>query len=149
MAGATRAEIAALIPHQGTMCLLDEAVRWDADTIECRTATHRDPANPLRKDGALAAIHLVEYGAQAMAVHGGLSARERGEKASPGLLVAVREVKLAVARIDDIAADLTVRAKKLVSNPGGWLYSFEVDAAGRRLASGRVGVIPPPAAADQ
>ena len=140
---ATRDEIAALIPHQGAMCLLDEALRWDDSTIECRTATHRAPGNPLRANGALAAIHLVEYGAQAMAVHGGLLARDKGGKASPGLLVAVRDVKLGVARVDDIAGDLRVRAKKLVANPDGWLYSFEVRTDEKLLASGRVGVINP------
>lgn len=137
-----RGEIAGLIPHQGRMCLLDSVLSWDETSIECVSATHRAPDHPLRVQGELAAVHLVEYGAQAMAVHGGLVARAQGATASPGLLVAVREVKLAIGRIDDIAADLTVRARKLVANAGGWLYAFEIDAGEQRLASGRVSVIP-------
>lgn len=139
---AGREEIARLIPHQGSMCLLDSVTRWDDVTIECRSATHRAADNPLRANGQLAAVHLVEYGAQAMAIHGGLLARAQGGVAAPGLLVAVRDVKLGVSRIDDLAADLTVLAKRLVANAGGWLYSFEIDAGDQRLASGRVGVIP-------
>jgi predicted hotdog family 3-hydroxylacyl-ACP dehydratase len=139
---ATREEIARLIPHQGSMCLLDAVQSWNEAAIECTTATHRGAGNPLRAGGELAAVHLVEYGAQAMAVHGGLLARAQGGVAAPGLLVAVRDVQLAVARIDDVGGDLTVRAKKLVANAGGWLYSFEVDAGDKRLASGRVSVIP-------
>ena len=138
-----REEIARLIPHQGSMCLLDTVTRWDESSIECTTATHRAVGHPLRTGGQLAAVHLIEYGAQAMAVHGGLLARAQGGVAAPGMLVAVRDIQLNVARIDDIAADLTVRAKKLVANPDGWLYFFEVDAGATRLASGRVSVINP------
>lgn len=138
-----RAEIEALIPHAGTMCLLDRVIRYDDSAIECATLSHRSKDQPLRAGGALAAVHLIEYGAQAMAVHGGLLAKAAGGAASPGLLVAVRDVKLFVARIDDIAGELTVRARRLVANAGGWLYAFEIDAGDRRLASGRVSVIPP------
>ena len=31
----TKAEIAALIPHAGAMCLLDRVVHWDAEKIRC------------------------------------------------------------------------------------------------------------------
>lgn len=141
---ATREEILRLIPHQGGMCLLDAVESWDELGLSCRTATHRAAGHPLRAGGALAAVHLVEYGAQAMAIHGGLLARGKGGAAQPGLLVTARDVKLAVARIDDVAEDLTVRARKLLANADGSLYSFEVDAGDRRLASGRVGVIYPP-----
>ena len=139
-----REEILRLIPHQGGMCLLDEVVRWGDADIECRTATHRDGANPLRHGGALAAVHLAEYGAQAMAIHGGLQGRARGEPVKRGLLVTLRDVKLAVARIDTVAGPLTVKARRLLANPDGQLYAFEVEGEGRTLATGRVGVIHPP-----
>lgn len=138
-----RAEIESLIPHKGSMCLLDVVEHWDAAGIRCRSETHRSAGNPLRSEGKLSAVHLVEYGAQAMAIHGGLLERARGGAARPGLLVAVRDLKLEAARIDDIAAPLLVSARRLVANAGGWLYSFEVEAGGTKLASGRVGVIPP------
>ncbi len=70
-----------LIPHQGAMCLLDRVVEWDKDRVLLATATHRAADNPLRLDGRLRAVHLCEYGAQAMAVHGGLSA-QCGRKAN-------------------------------------------------------------------
>src|SRR5215212_1866660 len=89
-----REAIAALIPHQGAMCLLDRVVDWDKDHVVLATATHRSAENPLRLDGRLRAVHLCEYGAQAMAVHGGLVARAQGQAARPGWLVSLREVKL-------------------------------------------------------
>lgn len=137
-----RAAILALIPHAGAMCLLDHVIDWNPTTIRAASDTHRDPLNPLRRDGQLAALHLVEYAAQAMAVHGGLSAQAAGARAAPGMLVSTRAVTLQVTRLDDLPAALEVRATRLVASGGGWLYGFEVDCAGRRLAEGRVAVLP-------
>ena len=103
--------IAALIPHAGAMCLRDEIIAWDERAIVLRAHDHRDPAHPLRSDGRLRALHLCEYGAQAMAVHGGLLARRAGGRAPPGMLVALRGVELYVARIDDLAGAARMRSR--------------------------------------
>ena len=84
-----------LIPHAGGMCLLDEVVAWDDAAIHARTRSHARDDNPLRSDGQLRALHLAEYGAQAMAIHGGLLARAQGAVAAPGYLVSLRDVELA------------------------------------------------------
>ncbi len=135
-------QIRHLIPHAGSMCLLDAVLDWDATTIRCRARSHRDPQHPLRANNRLAALHLIEYGAQAMAVHGGLLARQHGREAPPGMLVGVRGASFEVDRIDNIDSDLEVRASQRVASGNGWLYDFEVDAGGQRLAQGRVSVIP-------
>jgi predicted hotdog family 3-hydroxylacyl-ACP dehydratase len=72
-----------------------------------------------------------------MAVHGGL------EDPAPraGMLVAVRDLKLHVDRVDDVDGELLVEARRLVANQGGLIYSFVVRAAQRELASGRVSVM--------
>src|SRR5437762_13790353 len=88
------AEIRTLIPHSGSMCLLDSVTQWDDRSIVCVTNTHRDPANPLRRAGRLSALHAFEYGAQAAAVHGGLRARSAGATAPPGYLAALRNARL-------------------------------------------------------
>src|SRR5438093_11831571 len=95
-----KAEIQALIPHSGLMCLLDSVTQWDDRSIMCMTDTHRDPANPLRRAGRLSAVHAFEYGAQAAAIHGGLRARSAGTTAAPGYLAALRDGRLKVARLD-------------------------------------------------
>ena len=137
----TREQIAGLIPHQGAMCLWDEVVDWDATQIRLRTHAHRDPAHPLRSQGRLRAVHLCEYGAQAMAVHGGLRARETGQVAAPGLLVALRGVQLHVARIDDLPGALEAQAQSLIEGDGGWQYAFRIHHAGTLLAEGRAAVL--------
>jgi predicted hotdog family 3-hydroxylacyl-ACP dehydratase len=136
-----RAGILALVPHQGTMCLWDEVIGWDAQTIRLRTATHRDPAHPLRSAERLHAVHLCEYGAQAMAVHGGLLAREHGGRAAAGMLVALRGVVLHVTRIDDLPGALECEAQALVLGDTGQQYAFRITHADMLLAEGRAAVL--------
>ena len=136
-----RAQIEALIPHKGTMCLWDEVVDWDAQRIRLRASNHRNPSHPLRSHDKLRAVHLCEYGAQAMAVHGGLRARDRGEAAKPGVLVALRGVELHCARIDDLPGMLECEAEVLAEGEGSQQYAFRITHAGTLLAEGRAAVM--------
>jgi predicted hotdog family 3-hydroxylacyl-ACP dehydratase len=140
----TREAIAALIPHQGLMCLWEEVVEWDEERIVLRSHGHRDPAHPLRHGGLLHAVHLCEYGAQAMAVHGGLLARRHGGAARPGVLVALRGVQLQLARIDDLPGAIEGRAHKLIDTGESWQYEFELHHAGVPIAQGRAAVMARP-----
>ena len=136
-----RAGIARRIPHSGSMCLLDRLAAWDAESIHCTTATHAQPDNPLRTASGLLSPNLIEYAAQAMALHGGLLAAE-GSEPSAGFLASARNVRLSVARIDDIAGELQVQARRLTGDQSQILYQFAVkDAAGRPLAEGRAVVV--------
>ncbi|UHQ20356.1 phosphotransferase [Lysobacter sp. KIS68-7] len=136
-----REVIAALVPHGGAMCLWDEAIEWDATRIRVRSLGHRDPAHPLRSGGRLRAIHLCEYGAQAMAVHGGLLARERGGTAPPGMLVALRGVALHCERIDDLPGPLECEAEALIAGEGAQQYRFTIRHGDTVLAEGRAAVM--------
>lgn len=132
-------DIRSLVPHAGTMCLLERIERFDAADVVCSTATHRSPSNPLRRNDRLAALHLAEYGAQAMAVHGGLhdaSLATRG-----GMLVAIRHLALAVDRLDDIEGEIRIHATRLVANPTGLIYAFSAKAGAREIGAGRVSVM--------
>jgi len=136
-----KSDWAALIPHQGAMSLLDDVVAWDAACIHASSGSHRRDDNPLRSDGRLRAVHLCEYGAQAMAVHGGLIARAAGARAAPGFLVSLRAVELHVARIDDLPGALDVHAERLLGGDGSWQYAFRVLHRGDLLALGRAAVM--------
>ena len=136
-----REAIQALIPHQGAMCLWDEVVAWDAQRIRLRAHNHRDGAHPLRSDGQLRAVHLCEYGAQAMAVHGGLRAHASGGAARPGVLVALRGVALHVGRIDTLDGALECEATALAEGGHSQQYEFRITHAGTLLAEGRAAVI--------
>ena len=137
----TKAEIRTLIPHSGLMCLLDEVRQWDDRSIMCITNTHRDPANPLRRDGRLSALHAFEYGAQAAAVHGGLRARSVGTTAAPGYLAALRDGRLHVARLDHIHLSLRVRATRLFGDRANTVYEWLISAASVLVAEGRIIIV--------
>jgi len=137
----SRDTILSLIPHQGTMCLLDAIVDWDPERIHCRSESHRNADNPLRRAGRLHAIHLAEYGAQAMAVHGGLLSRQHGRHARPGLLVSLRQLQLYRRDLDGLEHPLQVEAELLLDAVASWQYRFQVRHAGEPLADGRAAVM--------
>jgi predicted hotdog family 3-hydroxylacyl-ACP dehydratase len=135
-----RAWIAAHIPHSGAMCLLDEVVRWDDQTIECIATSHRDPHNPLRKDGRLGAVCGIEYAAQAMAVHGAALGAQ-SDRPRAGFLASVRSVKMSVAQLDTFAAPLGVTAARIGGDADNVLYRFTVRCGAQLLLEGRAAVI--------
>ena len=128
------------IPHRGAMCLLDGVLEWDAQRIVCRASSHRDPANPLRVDGKLPAACGIEYGAQAMAVHGALLAAE-GKPLGPGILASVRGVELLANRLDDAPGLLRVSAERLSGEDDHILYAFSVAHEDGELVRGRATVV--------
>ncbi len=135
-----RANLAALLPHEGAMCLLDSVVQWDATRVHCRSATHRDAANPLAQDGRIAALCGVEYAAQAMAAHGALSG-EIGSRPRLGYLASVRDVVCEMAWLDGLAGDLDIMAEQLHAEAGRVIYSFSLACDGQALLSGRAAVV--------
>lgn len=144
-----RAGIARRIPHSGSMCLLDRLENWDAVAIRCSTSSHALADNPLRTASGLLAANLIEYAAQAMALHGGLLSPE-GDEPSAGFLASARNVRMSVARFDDVPGELRIDAQRLSGDANQVLYEFSVrDATDRALAEGRaVVVLNTPLAAD-
>ena len=136
----TKAALCRLIPHHGTMCLLDTVERWDETSILCTTASHRDATNPLRRDNQLEAICGLEYAAQAMAVHVGLLEQRKGRRLGMGYLGAVKNLTLRATRLDDVKGDLTVQATRLVGEGGSFIYAFRLSADRQELLDGRASI---------
>ncbi|MCC8512356.1 phosphotransferase, partial [Xanthomonas hortorum] len=136
-----RDAIAALIPHQGNMCLWEEVVEWNAQRVVLRSHAHRSEAHPLRANGRLRALHLCEYGAQAMAVHGGLLGRASGKPVRPGMLVALRAVELHVAYLDALPDAIVCEAQVLMQAEDSQQYSFRLMHQDQLLAEGRATVM--------
>jgi predicted hotdog family 3-hydroxylacyl-ACP dehydratase len=132
--------IEAHIPHRGAMCLLDGVLEWDARHVVCRASSHRDPANPLRVGARLPAACGIEYGAQAMAVHGALLAAD-GAPLGPGMLASVRAVELRAARLDDVPGVLRIAAERLSGERDHVLYAFSVSGERGELLHGRAAVV--------
>lgn len=140
-----REELCSLIPHAGNMCLLESVLEWNTGEIRCSATSHTDSGNPLRNNGRLAAVHLLEYGAQAMAVHGGLLARDAGARVLPGYLAALRDVVLQQDFIDHIDTPLMVHAVMIATATDSFMYRFTITVEGLVLASARATVMAPQA----
>ena len=145
----TRSGIEALIPHSGTMCLLERLDAWDLQRIVCAATNHRDVAHPLRSRSGLLATAAIEYAAQAMALHGALIGQAAGAPATPGYLASARGVQLHLLRLDDLpvpaapgaADELRIEAVRQAGDAQQILYTFNVSHAGRPLAEGRAAVV--------
>ena len=134
-------ELCSLIPHSFDMCLLDRIESWNDDDIVCYSRSHLSATNPLYRGQVLSSIHLLEYAAQAMAVHGGLQNREQGIKMTEGYLAALRDVNINFCDLNNINDELYVKAKKILSQEGNMIYSFTVSSNKTELASGRATVV--------
>jgi len=135
-----REAILGLIPHGGCMCLLDEVLEWDAESVRCLSHRFAAPDNPLRRaDGTLGTACGIEIAAQAMALHGQLTASADGPPI-PGYLVSLRDVNLATPTLDS-AGPLTISATRLLGDAGSASYAFTITGEGADLLTGRATVL--------
>ncbi len=134
------AEIAARIPHQGSMCLLERIDSWDAERLHAAATSHHHPDNPLRAHGRLASSCGIEYAAQAMAMHGALTANQQ-ERVRMGYLASVRGATLHVGRLDDVPGELVIEVARFSGDGNNVLYDFRVSGDGRVLVEGRAAVV--------
>lgn len=163
-----RADIERLIPHQGAMCLLAGVEQWDRDGIVCYGVGHRLTSHPLRSRSGLLSTCLIEYAAQAMALHGALyatlhatlyatlhgtpqgqihvatTAGAVARPATSGMLASARNVQFTRLRLDDLPPAtpdrLRIAATREAASELQLLYEFSASHAGTLLASGRVSV---------
>ncbi len=136
-----RAQILTMIPHAGSMCLLDAVLHWDAVSVRCVSRRYRDQDNPLRgTDGVLGAACGVEIAAQAMAVHGYLAAPGHATPAA-GYLVSLRDVRLRTRYLDVGQEALRIDAERLMGDADGATYRFRLAGQDVELLSGRATVL--------
>lgn len=132
--------ISSLIPHAGSMCLIDRVENWDADHILCFTRSHLNPHNPLRRDAMLPALSGVEYASQAMAIHGALAkivpARPRA-----GYLASLRNLHARHRRLDVFEEDLKITAERIFADEERAMYEFSLQVRATIILSGRATVV--------
>jgi len=163
-----RSAIAMLVPHAGSMVLLDGVIGWTAETLQAKASSHRAGDNPLRRADRLSILTGIEYAAQATAVHGALltsrpggCAEERGASVAAdeppdggvpptanlhprrGFLAMVRDIRWTCDRLDTVAADLDIHVHLVTAQAESTLYDFRLAAAGAELLSGRLAVFFP------
>lgn len=137
-----------LLPHAGRMRLIDRVISHDDARIVCESNSHRAADHPLANDGVLSIACGLEYGAQAMAIHGALIGGSGQDSPGPlesaarhGYLVAAFDLTWSVERLDRCAAPLTIEAVREFGSDNQVAYRFELSAAGESVMRGRAGVV--------
>jgi predicted hotdog family 3-hydroxylacyl-ACP dehydratase len=144
MSALDRQQIARIIPHSGTMVLIDEVTHWDERCLLARTSSHLRADNPLRDNLGLHIACGIEYAAQAMALHGALMGERRGgqpDRPRAGLLASVREVSFLARRLDQDSPVLLIEASLLTGDLRVAMYEFAVRSLLRDLLTGRATVV--------
>lgn len=119
------------MPQKGAMLLLERVVALDETTIRCLARDHRGPGYPLRIDGRLMGVSLIELGAQAAAAHASLHGIG-GPHA--GLLLALYNVEIRLADGDAAVGLFTAEAERIYFDEGVARYRFSIaDDEGERL----------------
>jgi predicted hotdog family 3-hydroxylacyl-ACP dehydratase len=136
-----RARIADLVPHAGAMCLLDTVAAWSAEAITCLATSHRNLDHPLRGRHGLAAVHALEYAAQATALHGALVAGGGAGSVAPAFLAAVRQARFGVRDLSAVPPPLVVSARLLAAEARGSVYACEVAGGGTPVAAAALTLI--------
>lgn len=132
------------LPHAGSMCLVDEVIDWDRDRIRCGAASHRLADNPLRVAGRLPAICVLEYAAQAFALHGLLVADESGDRspdASRVFVALVTSLDLHAEFLDGRDGMLLIDGGIAFRQAGSAVYRFEARDATGPIAEGQIGLM--------
>lgn len=129
-----RAAVAALLPQQGSMCLIDGVVSYDERCIVCVSTRHVDPANPLVEDGRLSPLAGIELAAQAMAAHGALI--QADGRPVGGRLARVRDCVVQCERMDRLTSPLHIEAERLAGDRRALSYRFTLRAGAAVVLSG-------------
>lgn len=135
--------IETLIPHRGTMLLLDRVVDFAGDVAVAeytprRSAWYADPC------GNMPAWIGIELMAQAVAVHVALTKSGQGASPKMGALLGARRYGASVASFAAGKA-LRIRVQLLFSDPGSGLgaYGSTIEQAGETLADSTLKVYEP------
>lgn len=133
-----------LVPHSGTMSLLDRALAADDESLCAEVAI--GPDTLFCEGGRVGAWVGVEYMAQAVAAHAGLMARRRGEPVRVGFLLGTRRYECAVPAFEQgmVLHVHVTRALQGENGLGAFECRIEDGATGTRLASATITVFQPP-----
>jgi len=133
-----------IVPHRGSMLLIDEILSCEADSIVAR-ATVRREAWYLDETGAMPAWIGIELMAQAAAACGGMEAKRSGLPPRRGMLVGCRTYRAASPSFGG-GEVLQVNARRTAAGESGFsIFDCTLTASdGRSLATGTIQVLVQP-----
>lgn len=128
-------DIESMVPHTGSMVLVDSIVRWDLNDILCKGSCNK-LNHPLRRNGTLPSTAAIEYAAQVTAIHGCLLSGDK--KSKPGFLAKLTDISLFSDVIEVSESPLNIYADLVSRTEQGCIYRFEVHGAFNPIASGQI-----------
>jgi 3-oxoacyl-[acyl-carrier-protein] synthase-1 len=139
-------DIRSLLPHSGTMVLLDRVVSIEGDAL-CAEVGIRPDSLFCGADGVGAWVGI-EYMAQAVAAHAGYAARLRGEPVKIGFLLGSRRYECTRPTFT-LGSILHVHVKNMLQSDNG-LASFEcrIGIQGDQVATATITAFQPENAHD-
>lgn len=136
----TGQELAVFLPHGGEMRLIDCVEWWDDTAIRCRTRSHHNPSNPLRKAARLEVVTGLEYAAQAMGIHVGLRDQVRSKNSLIGYVGGLRDVVFGISRLDECRSELIIDATRLLEDKQSFMYQFIISSEDKSVMTGRASI---------
>lgn len=134
--------IEAILPHRGTMLLVDRVSACSDDALSAR-ATVRADAWYADATGAMPAWIGIELMAQAIAAHVSLLAMRAGGRARPGVLLGSRSYEACVPAFAR-GAQLIIDVKEVLrSTEGHGAYECTIEHDGTRCAQAVIKVFQP------
>lgn len=133
-------DVADLIPHSGSMVLLDRIIDYDDQGLTAELVVRGDGL--LGDDKAVPAWAGIEYMAQAIAAYAGVMARRVGEPIRLGFLLGTRRYNSNVA-VFKVGAILTIRVKKIMQDDNLGVFDCRIMGDGVDVAA-NLNVYQPP-----
>ena len=144
-------DICKLLPHAGTMCLIDRVLLWDNEHLVAEAESHLQAENPLRNSDSISSIIGVEYAAQTMAVHAALVSTKAKRKENnqaddfkqhKGYLATMRNIKVTADTLDTPGSTnvspLIISVTLLMKDTQGYTYEFNITTHNDELLSGKL-----------
>ncbi len=122
------------MPHQGAMRLIKRVVIATDTHIHCVASDHNVNDYPLRLNGTLFSVTLVELGAQAAAVHTSLYNIANNHT---GLLIGLKKVEFTKNVVGETSQNLDIYADQIHFDADVALYSFCVRSEEQEIVKGQ------------
>lgn len=133
-------DVADLIPHSGSMVLLDRIVDYDNQSLTAELVVRADGL--LGDHESVPAWAGIEYMAQAIAAFAGMMATQAGEPIRLGFLLGTRRYNSNVA-VFKVGASLTIRVEKIMQDDNLGVFDCRIQGANVEV-SANLNVYQPP-----
>ena len=133
-------EIAELIPHSGSMILLDKILEFDEHSLSAELVVRDDAL--LGNNKKVPAWVGIEYMAQTIAAYAGIQSKKLGEPINLGFLLGTRRY---TSNIDsfDIGTVLTIKITRIINDDKLGVFDCKIYGAGIEI-NANLNVFQPP-----